>query len=193
MGTSFFRHGFAARPWGLGLVLLGCWFASACDRAPCAGLHVPTRHPKAPHIVSVNVSQQDVIDPWSLVVELVFSAPNGDVVDGSLDLYVGAAGPVSLPLKPYFGPSGIEPNATGGRLAVPVHLSSNAIQDDSLFRLGVQLVDGSHYYSNCTSVELHFLVDAVGLGPVRARAPQALACRCGGPLPSRSREALLAP
>lgn len=157
----------------------------ACDRAPCAGLHPPSHRKNAPHIVSVSALTQDVIDPWSLVFELVFAAPNGDASDGSLDLFVGASAPVSLPLKPYFGPSGVALDAKSGRLAVPIHLASSAVQDDSLFRLGMQLVDGSNLYSNCMTLELHMLVDVVGSRPRLGPRRHALACRSSAGFPAR--------
>lgn len=193
MGTHHLQRFLSAR------VLCFCWALSwaggiaACDRAPCAGLHAPSQRKNAPHIVSVRPLTQDVIDPWSIVIEVVFSAPTGDASDGSLDLYVGASAPVTVPLKPYFAPSGVALDATSGRLAVPIHLASSAVQDDSLFRLGLQLMDGSNRYSNCMTLELHMLVDVVGQRPRLGPRHYAVAChRAPTPAVRRAR-AWLAP
>lgn len=135
---------------------------SGCNRASCAGLHAPTAAKKAPKIVEVRTLSQDVIDPWAIVVELLFLAPNGDASDGNLSMFIGSNTPVTLPLKQYFGTSEVALDATSGRLAIPLHLSSSAVQDDTVLRLGMQLQDGSNMYSNCYTLDLHFAIDKLG-------------------------------
>ena len=165
----------AARACLVATVLAG----SACDRPACPGAHAPTLDPLAPRLVAVNVLSQDSTDPWALVLEVLFEAPHGDASQGTLDVYVGAGTPISVALFPYFGPSNVDLDAISGRLAVPVHLSSDTVQDDTLLRLGLQMQDGSESFSNCSTLELHVYVEIVDnrslVSPARYAAATVLA------------------
>lgn len=157
--------------------------APGCNRAPCAGLHPPTQDPDAPQLVAIEVVSQDVINPWQLNLAVDFTDRNGDMGSGLLEVYVGTSEPTVLALAPYFASSELAYDSRAGRIGLDLNLSSGAVQDDNVLRLGFQLRDALKNYSNCYTLDLHFDVDRLGAFlPGRARrAP------CGGRLASRLR------
>lgn len=154
---------------GLGLVWL--WTAAlGCNRDTCAGLNRPSSSADAPQLVSVEIVNQDVINPWQFNLAVSFTDRNGDMGTGLLLMYVGTSQPVALSLVPYFASSGIAPTSHAGRLGVDVNLASSSVQDDNVYRMGFQLRDALSNYSNCYTLDLHFDIDRLSsLSPARAR------------------------
>jgi hypothetical protein len=122
------------------------------------GLHPATEDRNAPVLVHVELVEQQVQSPWTLLMALDFTDRDGDLADGNVLVYVGASTPVVLPLRDAFSTSELSPNATSGRIGLPLFVNQGAVPGDTVLRLGFQLQDARQHYSNCYALDLFYTV-----------------------------------
>jgi hypothetical protein len=132
--------------------------ATGCNRSTCIGLHPPSSDRNAPVIMDIELLPQSIQNPWTMLMALDFKDKDGDLGAGNVLIYVGASGPVQLPLAEYFATSELPMDAASGRIGLPLSLGQGAVSDDNVLRLGFQFVDAREHYSNCYAIDLHFEV-----------------------------------
>ena len=169
-------------PSSLWAALCACLVLIGCDRPTCLGLHPATDDRNAPVLAHMELLEQEVQSPWTLLMALDFTDRDGDLGDGNVLIYVGASTPVVLPLRDAFTTSELSPNATSGRIGLPLFINQGAVPGDTVLRLGFQLQDARQHYSNCYAMDLFYDVTLPAasepLGPVTQAALRAERVPC---------------
>jgi len=145
-------------PTALWAALCMCAVFIGCDRPTCLGLHPASDDRNAPELVHMELLEQSVQSPWTLLMALDFTDRDGDLGDGNVLIYVGASTPVTLPLADAFRTSELSSDATSGRIGLPLFVNQGAVPGDTVLRLGFQLEDARQHYSNCYAMDLFYTV-----------------------------------
>ena len=135
---------------------------SACgtDSSACGSILKSTSD-LAPKITSFELNSQLDGDPWTLIFSATFEDSNGDLGEvGQARFYLGGEEAATLSLNDIFVQNGVESDATGGTLAMPLRFSET-VSDGAQVVLGLQLFDSNSFASNCYSLGLEFNVDDV--------------------------------
>ena len=114
-----------------------------------------------PAVTNFELRSQLDGDPWTLIFSATFEDSNGDLGPlGRAKFYLGGALAADLELSDVFRQSGLEQDAIAGELALPWRVSET-VQDCAQVTLGLQLLDGNSFRSNCYSLGLEFNVEDV--------------------------------
>ena len=130
-------------------------YACGTDAAAC-GAMLASDSELAPILTNFELKSQLDGDPWTLIFAATFEDTNGDLGPlGQAKFYLGGDEAASLSLSDIFRQSGLEQDATEGVLALPLRFSET-VQDGAQVVLGLQVLDGNSFKSNCYSLGLEF-------------------------------------
>lgn len=150
----------APRRFYLIVSLIGLAVAPAgagCGGDDCS--EAPSSSPNAPVVTLFDLRGQLDGDPWTLIFEVAFEDEDGDLSAGRAEFFLNAErSDTSVALFDVFRQTGLEPDATRGKLGIPLRFA-DTVQDGASVRLGVQLVDEADHRSNCYSFDLAFSVE----------------------------------
>ena len=143
------------------LGLVGLSQSSCGTDASACGSILATESDLAPRLTDFQLNKQLDGDPWTLIFAATFEDSNGDLGDfGQARFYLSGEQAATLSLADIFAQNGVASDATQGVLAMPLRFSET-VSDGAQVTLGLQLLDGNSFVSNCYSLGLEFNVEDV--------------------------------
>jgi hypothetical protein len=136
------------------VLLPGCGESACADRPQDSATGAPT-------IEAFRLDNQLRGDPWTLVFATTFTDANGDLGDGMAEFFLNSSTtPTEIPLYEVFSQSDTPHDAASGTVAIPLRFGDD-LSDGARVRLSLQLRDEADLLSNCYSLDLRFVVEAV--------------------------------
>jgi hypothetical protein len=133
---------------------------SACDQQELCDGRKQSSGVTAPVIDKFAFVRQETNDPWLLIFALDFSDNDGDLSQGTADVFLAGDAPHAINMHDLFNKSEVLPEAQSGTLGLDLRFS-DSISDGTKGDLQVQISDGASQRSNCYEITLGFSVEKV--------------------------------